>query len=107
MHDTSAPDTSVPREHRLTRASADIDSDIVALKTKLRLFEKVLIGLYMEGIEAYGEPYSEGLFEEWRQVIKQTTDTGIERVDPALRVKVLDAIYTYSKSVDSIEYVKF
>ena len=102
MHDNSAP-----REAMLTGPSNDIDSDIEALKRRIRSFENVLIDLYIEGIEAYDEPYSEELFEEWRQVAKQPTGTASEHIDPALRVKVLDAIYTYSKSVAAINAEEF
>ena len=74
---------------------------------RILIAEKKLIGLYIEGIEAHGEPYTEELFDFWQPFVADGIGTEAHLADPALRLKTLDVIYSYSKSVASLEFVEY
>ena len=96
-----------PLQTAPARRPEELDSEIEALKFTLQIAEMKLMGLYIEGIEAYGEPYTEELFDSWKPFVDAAPGSEADRANPALRLKTLDAIYTYAKLVAAIEFEEY
>jgi hypothetical protein len=94
------------KEAMPVRAFEVIDAEMVALKASIADQQAKLNALYIEGLAALGEPYTEEMRAEWECIILPTMEESPIYM-AFLNLMVLDSAYDFAKGVASGEIDDF
>ena len=80
-----------------TRDINVIDGEIAELKKSISLQQEKLVALYIEGLAALDDPYTEDMHAEWEIVLGIGSDDSPNSIQ-YVQLEVLDAAYGFAMS---------